>query len=73
MQVFDAGDVLKRVLDFIGLCLNLFQIRTEDADHERFAGAGEHLIDSFVEVGLDVAEESGMGLNDFFDLSTVSS
>ena len=58
---------LEALLDVVGQILERRQIRPVDADDDRVARAGEHLADALLEVGLDVAPQTGIAVDDLLD------
>ena len=57
---FEATSVLQQA--------ELGEVRSVDADRDLVAGPGKDLVDSFVQVRLDVAEHAGVAVGDRFDL-----
>ena len=60
--------VLKRLPDFAGRRRQLRKVRAEDADDDRRAGAGQHLLDPFAQIRQQVARQAGIAVDDALNL-----
>src|SRR3954454_14982817 len=63
MQVDEALDTRKSLFHVDGMPTQDIKLRAEDAHHDRFAGAGQHLFDPLPQIGLDVAVDSGVAVD----------
>ncbi len=63
VRVDHSADVTDPLLDVLGLDAQGREIWSVDPDHDRLAGAGEHLLDPLAEVGLHVAVQAGVDLH----------
>ena len=57
-----------RRADLCGLLAQDVEVGPEDADHDRRARAGEHLLDALLQVGEQVAVEARVAVDDLLDL-----
>ena len=67
-EVDHACDVRNRCAHRLRLCPKPFELRTVNADHDRGAGAGQHFLDSFAQIGEQIAIQPGVAVDDGLDL-----
>ena len=65
-NTIDAGHGLAHVL---GLVPQNLQVRTVDANHNRFTGSGQYFPNAFFQVGLQIAVQAGITVNHRRDCS----
>ena len=68
MEIDDPRDPSMAVLELFGLVPERAELRTEDADRDGVAGAGQHLADPLLEIRLHVALQSGVAVDDLLDV-----
>ncbi len=67
VQIGDAGDALQGLLHLVRLVVDALQVGPIDAHDKGFAGSGQHLVDSFVEIGFHIVEEPRIAVDHLLD------
>src|SRR5215207_10033578 len=68
MRVLDPRDVADPLLAGLGLLLQLREVGPVDAHHDGLASTGQHFLDALPEIGLHVAIQPWVGLDDAMNL-----
>ena len=68
MRVLNPRDVADPLLDGLGLLLQLREVGPVNAHHDGLAATGQHFLDALPEIGLHVAIEPWVGLDDAMHL-----
>ena len=68
-----AVDAEQQLLDLGRLLPEHVEVVAVDADDDRLAGARQHLPDALLQVGLHVAPDARVAVDDLLDLASVSS
>ena len=55
-------------MNVLGLLAQYLQVVAVDADDDGLLGAGQHLLDALVQVGLDVAVKAGIAVDDVLEV-----
>ena len=64
-QGFQARDAIETVLHSFSLLAQLSDVLAIDAHHHRLLGPGQNFPDTLLQIGLDIAIEAGIAVNDF--------
>jgi hypothetical protein len=71
MRLGDPVDVIDLALDLVSQRPQGGSVVTVDTDDDGCLGTGQDFLDAFVEIGLDVTVEAGVGPGDGWTLATV--